>query len=365
MRALFAVLAVFLGLSPSVLAQACVGLACQQVSCPAGGTTSITGTVYAPNGTDPLPNVLVYIPNAPVDAFTPGVSCPVVGAPPSGSPLVGTTTAVDGTFTLVDVPVGTNIPLVVQSGRWRRQVVVPSVSACANTVNPVNMPTNSSEGDIPKIAIATGSVDAVECVLRKVGLKDSEFTDPNGSGRVNLYLATGAPGARIDTATPSASVLLGSSSTLNSYDLLMLPCEGSTYPTDKTAAEYANLVAFANAGGRVYASHYSYQWLYQNSPFNTVANWIGGTATLPDGVATINTAFSGGQELSQWLQLVGATTTPGQMPISTLRHDLNGVIAPTEAWMTLNDVAAGNPVMQMVFDTPVRFDRQPVRPRPL
>src|SRR6185369_14050430 len=94
--------------------QACTGLCQLQVSCPAGQTTSISGTVYAPNGTDPLPNVLVYIPNAPVDTFTAGVSCPVPGQPPSGSPLVGANTAADGTFTLVNVPVGSNIPIVIQ-----------------------------------------------------------------------------------------------------------------------------------------------------------------------------------------------------------------------------------------------------------
>src|SRR5580693_9649229 len=81
--------------------QSCTtGLCLQQTTCSGNATTSISGTVYAPNGTDPLPNVTVYIPNAPVAAFTPGVSCDVVGAPPSGSPLVGATTAVDGSFTL-------------------------------------------------------------------------------------------------------------------------------------------------------------------------------------------------------------------------------------------------------------------------
>jgi hypothetical protein len=152
-----------LGLAPAAgTGQTCVGLQCQQQTCPGNTTTSISGVVYAPNGTDPLPNVTVYIPNAPVAAFTPGVSCPVVGTPPSGSPLVGTESNVDGSFTITDVPVGVNIPLVIVSGRWRRQMVIPATTACQNTVLPANfavMPQNHTQGDIPKIAIATGSAD--------------------------------------------------------------------------------------------------------------------------------------------------------------------------------------------------------------
>lgn len=86
--ALATILAGLLGTGRDAFSQSCTGLACMQMSCPNNGTTSITGKVYAPNGTDPLPNVTVYIPNAPVAAFTPGVSCPVVGQPPSGDPLV-------------------------------------------------------------------------------------------------------------------------------------------------------------------------------------------------------------------------------------------------------------------------------------
>jgi hypothetical protein len=359
MRSPAAVLLVVLGLSSQSFSQptCATGLCLQQVGCTGNATTSISGVVYAPNGTDPLPNVTVYIPNAPVSAFTPGVSCPVVGQAPSGSPLVGTTTGVDGSFTLVNVPVGSNIPLVIQAGRWRRQLVIPGTTACTANPLPTNfavMPKNQSEGDIPKIAIATGSVDSVECVLRKVGIDDAEFTNPNGTGRINLYSGSNSAGALIDSTTPSEGTLMANPATLSQYDVLMLPCQGGQYI--QPAAQLANFINFANVGGRVYSSHYSYVWMYNNPPFNGVANWaVNQNGTLGTGTATIDTTFSDGQTLAQWLQLVGASTTQGQIALNTIKHDMNGVIAPSRSWMMLNQTlnTDTSPAMQMTFDTPM------------
>ncbi len=360
--------------SPALGQGSCTGLCLQQVSCANGGTTTISGTVYAPNGTDPLPNVLVFVPNATPAPFTAGVSCPAAGAPPSGSPLVGTTTGVDGSFTITNVPVGTNIPLVIQSGRWRRQLVVPTTTACANTNFAPRMPRNHSEGDIPKFAIVTGLADQVECVLLKMQVDPAEFQDPGGSGRVDLYLGNdglylgiGGPGASYSANTPKESTLMASPANLNQYDVLMLPCQGAPY--SKTAAELSNYQGFANAGGRIYSSHYGYDYMdgdlydYPGVTLPKVADWapslgFADLATMDGGVATVNTTFAQGDTLSQWLQDVDATTTVGQMPLSTLRHDLTGVVAPTQSWLTLNDAADNNPVMQFVYDAPVGGQNQ-------
>lgn len=327
--------------------QGCTGLCLQQVSCPGGGTTTISGTVYAPNGSDPIPGALVYIPNAAVARFTPGVSCSNTGQQPSGSPLLGTTTAVDGTFTLANVPVGANIPIVVQSGHWRRQLTVPTVPACANTAFSMNLPRNQSEGDIPRIALVTGKADALECVLRKVGIDDAEFTDPGGTGRVNFFDSNGS---KLDASTPNISTL-ATTVPLANYDVLMLPCEGSAIA--KTSEQLQNFVQYANAGGRIYATHFSYTWLYQNPPFDDVVQWTANQNNIPNGTATVDTSFAKGQILSQWLTVTGASTTPGQIPISTLREDFSGLNAGTQSWLTLNNAALGNPVMQFTFDTPI------------
>src|ERR1035437_4655421 len=152
----------------------CKNLECQQVNCGNGSTTSVSGTVYAPNGTLPLYNVIVYVPTAPVDPITDGVTCDKCGVVSSGNPLTVTLTDAKGHFSLTNVPVGGSIPLVMQVGKWRRQITIPTVSQCVD--NPIGqksggvesllrLPKYRKEGDMPNIAVTTGYRDRLACVL--------------------------------------------------------------------------------------------------------------------------------------------------------------------------------------------------------
>ncbi len=188
-----------------------------------------------------MPNVLVYVPNAATTPFAPrstetaAQQCSTCGADVSGSPLVQTTTAFDGTFTLSNVPVGTSIPVVIQLGRWRRQFKVSVAASCGpNTVNDpsmppgiLKMPSKQSEGDIPLTAISTGQLDAMECVLLKMGVDPTEFTTNTSTynGRIHIYDGNGAT-ASVAAATPAESVLMGSFGTYNNYDQIIFPCWG-------------------------------------------------------------------------------------------------------------------------------------------
>ena len=189
----------------------------------------------------------------------------------------------------------------------------------------------------------------MHCVLRKSGIDDAEFTNPGGTGRIQLFTSTLVPGAQINAATPTADKLMGDLPTLTSYDVLMLPCEGAQHT--EAASQLANLVSYTNTGGRVYSSHYGYEWFWRNPPFDTVANWTGSTGSVNSGTATVNQNFPSGATLAQWLQLVKASTTLGQIDLSAIKFDISGVNPPTQTWLNLN--AAGNPVMQFTFDTPV------------
>jgi len=320
-------------------------------------TTTISGTVYDPRTTTsslPLPNVLVYATTSAVDPLTPGVQCltSTSSTTPSGA-VSFTNTAVDGTFTLANIPVNTSYTLVIQAGKWRRQFT-EAVAAAPLTGLALHMPSDHTQGDIPLIAVATGSVDALECVLKDMGMAATEFTDDNGTsgGRIHLYKGSASPGADINASTPLQSTLMSSAATLNNYDVVMFPCQGS--PGDQTSATAAtNLFNYANAGGRVFATHYSNVWINPNSPYNSlfppVANWTT-DSDLPDGEATINTGFNDGSTLAQWLLNAGASTTFGQVALSTLRIDLSSVIPPTQSWATLN---SNKDVMQMTFNAPV------------
>ena len=147
----------------------------------AGQTTTISGTVYDPRTTNalPLPNVLVYATTAPVAALPAGVQCLTYQAPTGVVSYAYT--AVDGTFTLANIPENATYTVVIQAGKWRRQFPNEEVGTSPLTGLVLNMPANQTEGDIPKIAIVTGSVDGVECVLLHMGIASSEFTDDTGS----------------------------------------------------------------------------------------------------------------------------------------------------------------------------------------
>ena len=356
-RFLLRVAALLLTLAPMVaLAQICTGLCLQQVICPNPAvTTTISGTVYAPNGVDPLPGVLVYIPNGPVDPLPLGATCRNGGTPPS-SPLVQAISGIDGKFTVNNMPVGTSIPLVIQSGKWRRQSVIPNVPSCTNTpiaAAKTRFPTRQSEGDMPNLAVVTGANDAQECILRKIGIVDSEFTNSNGAGRVKLFGGANSPGATYSAASASETVLEASFATLDSYDMVMFSCQGDQYAQTPTAQQ--NLINYANAGGRVMATHYAYTWLYNDAPFSSTATWVPDQLDITADPQTgyINTTFPDGYQLAQWLQYVGATTTQGELQLGTLRHDVNAVVAPSLLWIDVHDTPSGSVPMQYTFDTPV------------
>lgn len=340
----------------------CTGLCLQQKQCSGGGTTSLSGTIYDPAGKVPLYNALVYVPNAPVAPITVGLSttgvCDRCGNV-SGDPLVTTLTDAAGHFKLDNVPVGGNIPLVIQVGKWRRQVTIPTVAECVDTpVDATNsrLPRNKAEGDLPQMAIASGDADPFECLLTKMGIDTAEFTRDNADGRVHYFVENGVD---MSPSAPKANTLYNDVAKMKKYDIIFLPCEGSERNKSNTADQ--NLVDYTTAGGRVFTTHYGYAWLHLGAaPFPTTGDFEPEqpdrySGTVPQN-ATINQGFPKGSAFAQWLVNVNASSTQGTLGLLEARHDLNSANdPPSTTWMTVADMPT-NPAtatMHITFNTPI------------
>lgn len=331
----------------------CTGLCLQQVQCEAGKTTTIRGKVHDPAGKVPLYNALVYVPNAALAGIKTGASCERCGAV-SGDPLISTLTDASGAFTLTNVPVGTDIPVVVQVGKWRRLVKVPEVKRCEvlDVTDPqtFRLPKNTTEGDMPQMALATGSSDPFECLLTKMGIDLKEMTSPIGTGRVHVYRANGVD---MNPPTALANTLWNDLATLKKYDLVMLPCEGEA---KAKPGPDTNIALYTNAGGRLFTTHYGYVWLdLGNRPFASTGTFApekasGGTGSRD---FTVDTSFPKGVAFADWLTNVGASTTKGTLSVSEWRHDLDAERSPPSQRWVYGPTTAGASVQHMTFNTPL------------
>ncbi len=342
---------------------------------PANCTTTITGTVYDPAGANPLYNAVVYVPDSAAGTLQPikvGTSTCETCNTSIGNYVAATTSAADGTFTLSGVPAGTHIPLVVQIGKWRREVFLPSVKACTN--NPLagssmtRLPTKRSEGDLPQMAIVTGAADNLGCFLRGIGLDPSEYSAPHAGGRLDVYQGqgagfnffgtsgSGAPGLSTGTAgdctSDNANCVWNSTANLQAYDIVLLACEGDTYdpaeggngPTNKTTTSKQALHDWLNEGGRVFATHFHYTW-FKNSPdadFTGLATWLGSSNGGDSANYTVDTSFPKGMIFDQWLDNVQAATGT-QIALNQVAESVGTVNAGTERWIyNPNDDKQGN-----------------------
>ncbi len=303
----------------------CVNLECQQVECAGGLTTTITGSVYDPSGTLPLYNVVVYIPNAEVQPVPDGLSCDQCDAQLSGDPLVSAITNTHGEFTLTNVPVGADIPLVMQVGKWRRQITIPTVAECVE--NPLTdpqvtrLPRSSVEGNIPRIALTTGSADPLFCLLRRLGIDDQEYGVAGSPARIHFY--EGANGSQAYDngfgASPGASFPNGPTTLWTdgwqSYDIVMLSCEGDEHPSEKNGNRVA-LRDYIDLGGRVFATHFHYNWFQGDAPpdLQSVAQFTSTLNAFND-IVDIDQTFPKGMALAEWLLFVDGSSPLGQFDV--------------------------------------------------
>jgi hypothetical protein len=369
------------------------GWLCKIDACDGKPKTSVRAKIYDPAGKVPLYNVAVYVPNAALDDIATGPICDTCATPVSGKPVASALTGATGEFVMQDVPVGVGVPLVIQIGKWRRQIAMPEVKACQenafNDPQTFRLPKNQSEGHLPRIAITTGEADSLECLLRRIGVTDSEFTNPTGSGRINLYDDDLIGTAGVDPATssfanggpfPVASQLFSSDASLGAYDIVLMSCQGSeSAGRGKTTAQKQVLKNFLDSGGRAFLEHYHYSWLrggvltadmkvsvpspegagidglhkYQLTPFPPVAVWQDPvTLAFPaggDSTFSIDTSFPKGNDMADWLVNVGASTTRGSIPLIDVKNPaISAIPEVAQRW-----VYDGSSVPYLSANTPI------------
>jgi hypothetical protein len=215
-------------------------------------------------------------------------------------------------------------------------------------------------GDVhmPQIALSTGHSDALDCLLRKIGIADSEFTNDDGAGRVNMFVGgDGGSGTGANQLASGAvfhdayTTLYASYDKLAEYDLLILQCEGSQLESMKLPY-VPNIRRYADNGGRIFDEHLHSYWIRKGlPPWPSTAAWLqsidsGAVTTL---TATIDTTFAKGAALADWLQSLQATTTRGQINLTATEHSVDAVMGGTQSWISTSD----SHTQYLTFNTPI------------
>jgi hypothetical protein len=323
--------------------------------------------------------------------------------------LASTTTSVDGSFTLTNVPAGGSVPLVLQIGKWRRslQIDVTACQANPQSDGSLTLPGTVAAGtgdNMPDIAVSTGGADSLECLMLRMGLPAAEYVaGASTGGHVHVFSggdyglsSAGAPELNpMPGAPPSSMALWDTPAHLMAYDITLLSCEGG----EAWNAQPQNLEAYLNAGGRAFASHFHYSWfagpiasscgraapMQDCNRYSAPSDWGTNLATWtvdgnysagPTG-GVIDTTLNGsssqfpkGVALQEWLTSVGALgqngVPAGELSIYQPRY--NSVVTSTDKasqpWIASDSAGMPGQTMYFSFDTPVNLNPPTMGPDP-
>ena len=294
--------------------------------------TTITGTVFAPNGTLPLYGVKVYVPEPPIRAPLPdGAQCTQVRRRPARrSDRAGDHRRGRHVHRWPTSRRATNIPLVIVSGKWRRQITIPTRRAVHRHAARRGRHHAAEERD---------RHDAEHDERRHAADRDLDRQRrrarvPRPQARHRRHGDHGpmaAPATSTCSPTRARPVRASASSRpamqaapvtsptrrrcgitapraepidkLSTYDIVILSCEGDQYRETKPQAAMDAMKAYADLGGRVFMSHWHNIWI------EGASTTVSGTQT-PAVWPTIATWSNGGNLSDNAIDRSTRSTTP-------------------------------------------------------
>lgn len=210
------------------------------------GQTTLKGKTYAPNGTLPLAGVLVYETNTPPDPIPDGTYCDSCRVLPEGTFVQS---GADGSFEF-KAHAGARY-LVTEKGQFRR--VRKIVVGPDGTVQDVEKEVTTLPG-----ATAAGTDGQIDTAAR-IALMDEQSAGDNDA----IQQALTALGITQWTSFHDDLDQVNAANLAN-FHIALFPCDGSTM-NKPGSSERAAIRGFVQAGGKVYASDWSHQFV--DEPF--------------------------------------------------------------------------------------------------
>ena len=216
----------------------------RSATCSGGGSTTLTGYVYDPANSLPIYNALVYVPVGDTSRRRRRASTLPrrPAAAPLRPPTPRRTPASTGAFTLTNLPSGAAVTVVVQLGKWQRVFTqnVDQLHGEHRLERHVRLAPHPAEhpprGQHPALRGRHGRrrLDGVRAAQDGHRPRASSWTPrsragvPTAAGRVHFYEGSiVAGGAIIDANTPKEKALTEAATVMDSYDVLLFPCQGS------------------------------------------------------------------------------------------------------------------------------------------
>lgn len=227
-----------------------------------GPGATVSGVVYAPNGEDPVSGALVY---AVDDGGSSSVSA--LGDPPDEGYFAYDYTEADGSFELADVPTGMQTIKIIKGAFSKEFDFEVMEGENALPAVQTTLPSSSGGGGtVEELVVVTGAFDHIENVLAKIGLGEVDEFGELVLGTEQFTLVDGS-GDLDDGDYANFLDYMGNPANYADARTIFLNCgNNDEFDFLNDATMMADLKAWIEGGGRLYATDWSYDFVEQLFP---------------------------------------------------------------------------------------------------